>query len=120
MNAPAVRMFAPVLQQVERGLALPIPDRVRILRELEYDLEALYDQLLQEGLSEAEARRHALQALVPDSGTLLLGRYQGGHAWLVVRGAHSRRRRALLVRASTPVATSHGKRTRGGRLTRCW
>jgi len=46
MSTPAVRMFAPVLRQVEQGLALPLPDRVRILRELKYDLEELYDRFV--------------------------------------------------------------------------
>ena len=45
MRGPTARGFAPVLREVERGLALPIPDRVRILRELEYDLEELRDRL---------------------------------------------------------------------------
>ena len=70
MSGRAVRGFAPVLREVERGLALPIPDRVRILRELEYDLEELRDRLVAGGLSPEVARRQALQALVPDDATL--------------------------------------------------
>ncbi len=70
MSGPSARGFAPVLREVERGLALPIPDRVRILRELEYDLEGLCARLVAGGLSDELARRRALQALVPDSATL--------------------------------------------------
>ncbi len=70
MNGRAARGFAPVLREVERGLALPIPDRIRILRELEYDLEELRDRLVAGGLSPDVARHRALQALVPDRATL--------------------------------------------------
>ena len=70
MNGPAARGFAPVLREVERGLALPIPDRVRILRELEYDLEELCARLVAGGLSDEVARGRAVQALVPDRATL--------------------------------------------------
>lgn len=70
MNAAPVRMFVPALRQVERGLALPLSDRVRILRELEYDLEELYERFIREGLDPQEARDRALEALVPDSSTI--------------------------------------------------
>jgi len=70
MNAGAPRVFAPVLREVEQGLALPIPERLRILRELEFDLEELWGRLVSEGLSAEEAHRKALDALVPDTGTL--------------------------------------------------
>ena len=70
MTARARRVFAPVLREVERGMALPIPERIRILRELEYDLEELWGRLVADGLPAEEAHRQALDALVPDSGTL--------------------------------------------------
>ena len=70
MSGSAVGRFTPVLREVERGLALPIPDRVRILRELEYDLEELCARLVAGGLSDEVARGRAIQALVPDSATL--------------------------------------------------
>ncbi len=70
MSGPSARGFAPVLREVERGLALPIPDRVRILRELENDLEGLCARLVAGGLSDELASRRALQALVPDCATL--------------------------------------------------
>ncbi len=59
MSGPAARGFATVLREVESGLALPIPDRVRILRELEYDLEELSAQLVAGGLTEEAARGRA-------------------------------------------------------------
>jgi len=58
--------FAPILRDVERGLAIPIPGKVKILRELHADLEELQDRLVDEGLSPDEARGRALEALVPD------------------------------------------------------
>jgi hypothetical protein len=70
MTARTHRAFAPVLQEVERGLALPIPERLRILRELEFDLEELWGRLVADGIPTEEARRRALDALVPDTGTL--------------------------------------------------
>jgi hypothetical protein len=70
MNASVVGTFAPVLREVERGLALPIPDRIRILRELESDLEELMDRLVDEGFPPEEARTLALEALVPNAETL--------------------------------------------------
>jgi len=70
MSARPRRAFAPVLQEIDRGLALPIPERLRILRELEFDLEELWGRLVAQGLTADEARRQALDALVPDSGTL--------------------------------------------------
>ena len=59
VSGQAARGFAPVLREVERGLALPIPERVRILRELEYDLEELSAQLVAGGLTEEAARGRA-------------------------------------------------------------
>ena len=70
MSGPAAGGFALVLREVERGLALPIPDRIRILRELEYDLEELCARLVAGGLTEEVARGRAVQALVPDRVTL--------------------------------------------------
>jgi len=70
MTTRAVRSFAPTLREVEHGLALPIPDRIRILRELEYDLEELWGRLVADGVPTEEARRRALDALVPDAGSM--------------------------------------------------
>lgn len=75
MTTEAVRIFLPILREVERELTVPIPDRVRILRELEFDLEELRSRFVAQGLPAEEARIRALEALVPD-GTALreLGR----------------------------------------------
>jgi hypothetical protein len=75
MTTDAVRSFLPILREVERGLSVPIPERVRILRELEFDLEELRNRFMAQGLPAEEARIRALEALVPD-GTALeeLGR----------------------------------------------
>ncbi len=66
MSSGAARVFLPVLREVERGLPVPIPERVRILRELEFDLEELRKRLMADGLSPEQARARALEALVPD------------------------------------------------------
>lgn len=65
MSTRAARTFLPTLRRVEGELTVPIPERVRILRELEFDLEAFQERLVAEGLSELEAREKALEALVP-------------------------------------------------------
>ena len=70
MSGPAAGGFAPVLRKVDGGLALPIPDRIRILRELEFDLEELCARLVAGGLKPEVARGRAVQALVPDRVTL--------------------------------------------------
>lgn len=62
--------FAPVLREVERDLTLPIPARVRILRELQADLEELMDRFVDDGHPPDRARTMALEALVPDPETI--------------------------------------------------
>ena len=51
--------FTAVLRQVGRGLALPLQDRVRILRELSYDLEELSRWQLSRYDGKAYARNSA-------------------------------------------------------------
>ncbi len=70
MTTRAVRAFLPTLRKVESQLGIPIPARVRILRELEFDLEELRRQLEADGLPAEEARARSLDALVPDRRTL--------------------------------------------------
>jgi len=113
MNAGAPRVFAPVLREVERGLALPIPERLRILRELEFDLEELWGRLVSEGLSAEEAHRKALDALVPDTGTL--GELDRLHTPLYKRltrhltpGRLMLAERSALVLATTSVLLAQG------------
>jgi hypothetical protein len=83
VSTAASRPFLAVLRAVERELTVPLPERVRVLRELEYDLEALRDRLVDGGLSPELAETRALEALVPDGDTLrALGRV---HAPLYAR-----------------------------------
>ncbi len=57
--------FGEDLRQVAAGLDLPQPVRSRFLLELAADLEDLHTTLLAEGLGEEEARRRALNMLLP-------------------------------------------------------
>lgn len=66
MNAHLRHRRADVLREVGEGLTLPLPRRVRILRELSYDLESLTDLLIGQGVAAEEAHRRATQALAPD------------------------------------------------------
>lgn len=75
MSGPDGRTFLTTLREVDEELPVPVPDRVRILQELEHDLEGLRDHFLAEGLAADEARRRAVAALVPDAESLsALGR----------------------------------------------
>lgn len=62
--------FLPTLRKLDRDLTLPVPDRLRILRELEFDLEALCGELEARGVPSDEAHTRALNALVPGGATL--------------------------------------------------
>jgi hypothetical protein len=106
MSARADRVFLPILRELERELPVPIPERVRILRELEYDLEELRRRLQAQGLSAEEARFHALEILAPDGATLReLSRM---HAPLYVRFTHGLRgdRLRILERSAWAVAAA--------------
>ena len=70
MTARGGGAFTQVLREVGSGLTVPLPARVHILRELAYDLEALSERFVAEGLPMDEARRRASEALVPDAGAL--------------------------------------------------
>jgi len=70
MSARAERPFLPTLREIDRALAVSIPERVAILRELEFDLEELRARLEAEGLTTDEARARALDVLSPDGATL--------------------------------------------------
>jgi len=65
-----VSTFLPTLRRLDRDLTVPIPDRLRILRELEFDLQALSGELEARGMRPEQARARALDALVPDGATL--------------------------------------------------
>ena len=66
----AERAFLPVLRRLDGDMTLPLPERVRVLRELEFDLRALSGELESRGMPAGEARARALDALVPDGVTL--------------------------------------------------
>lgn len=106
MSAAAVRIFLPTLREVERDLRIPIPDRVRILRELEFDLEEFCDRLVAHGLPADEARIRALEALVPDGTALreldLLHASLYGRITRRLSGDHLR----VLERSALAVATA--------------
>lgn len=70
MSRERRRRFLPALRELEAGLALPIPDRIRILRELEFDLEELFRSFLDQGVPVEEARDRAVRTLVPDRRSL--------------------------------------------------
>lgn len=62
--------FTDALRRVGQGLALPLQSRVRILRELAFDLEELSADLMARGVPAEEARRRATEALVPEGPAL--------------------------------------------------
>ena len=65
-----LRAFLPTLRRLDRDLTVPISDRLRILRELEFDLEALSGEFEARGMPSEKAHARALVALVPDGATL--------------------------------------------------
>lgn len=106
MTARTVRAFLPTLREVGRALSTPIPNRVRILRELEFDLEELYGELLSRGVPKDEARRRAIEALVPDRTVL----HQLAHLHMPiyprVTGGMSEARVRLMERSALVLATA--------------
>lgn len=62
--------FARALDRVDRELALPAPERLRILQEMASDLEDLYEAYRERGMSEAEAVRQAETKLAATADTL--------------------------------------------------
>jgi len=105
MSTAALRHFLPVLRKLEGELAVPIPERVRILRELEYDLEELRDRFAADGLTLEEAEARALEALVPDPFAIReLGRLHTPLYGRLTRGVADHRLR--LVERSALAATA--------------
>lgn len=106
MSTAATRRFLPILRTLERELATPIPDRVRILRELEHDLEGLQARYVAAGMPPAEAEARALEALVPDLGSLHeLGRLHTPLYGRLTEGVAEERLR-LAERTSFALATA--------------
>jgi hypothetical protein len=106
VSTRAARVFLPDLRALEPELPLSIPERVRILAELEYDLEELRARFEGEGLSPEDARARALDALVPDPAVLMdLGRvHMPGYVRLTRSVALDRLQ--LAERAALAVATA--------------
>ena len=78
MTTDAMRAFLPTLRRLDGELALPLPSRVDVLRELEADLEDLTSSLVAAGHPIDAARRVALETLVPEGSTL--GELRSVHA----------------------------------------
>ena len=98
--------FQSTLRRLDRDLTLPVPDRVRILRELEFDLEALSGELAARGMSPEEARARALDALVPGGATLReLDRLHAPHYRRLTRHLSPGRLRAI-ERSALALATA--------------
>lgn len=87
MSDPAAGGFLPALRDVEARLSAPLPDRVRIVRELAADLEALRDGFMARGVPEPEASRRALEAVLP-----------GPDALRALERVHAPRYRRLVAR----------------------
>lgn len=121
--------FASVLNRVNRDLALPAPERSRILQEMASDLEDLYEAYRGRGMSEEQAVRHAEAALAASAETLAdLSRIHTPlHRRLAQRYAERGRHRAeqlllvLLVAAMlTWVAITQLSPALGGASTFFW
>ena len=114
MSVRADRAFLPTLRALERELAVPLPERVRILRELEYDLEELCGRLEGEGMPSEQARARALEILAPDGTTLReLGRLYTPVYVRLTRGLRCERlrvleRSALALAAATVLVIEAG------------
>ncbi|GMV06771.1 MAG: hypothetical protein AMXMBFR53_30460 [Gemmatimonadota bacterium] len=95
MSTMAGGAFADVLRQVGQGLALPLRSRVKILRELAFDLDELSADLMARGVPAEEARRRAAEALVPHAEALTaLDRIHAPLYQRVTRGVTAHRLRA--------------------------
>ena len=96
MSVGAEREFLPTLRALERELPVPLPERLSILRELEYDLEELRGRLEGEGMPSEQARARALEILAPDGPTLReLGRLHTPLYVRLTRGLRGDRLRVL-------------------------
>lgn len=105
MNTGTVRAFLPTLRRLDGELALPLPSRVDVLRELEADLEELTRSFVEQGQAIDDAHRMALETLVPDGRSLgeLRRVHTPAYARLARRLGESRVR--LIERSALAVAT---------------
>jgi hypothetical protein len=70
--------FTSELRAIAAALDLPAPARARILLELGGDLDDMHEALVGAGMTPAEARRRAIDVLVPEPATLaaLVGQHR--------------------------------------------
>jgi hypothetical protein len=105
VSTEAVRPFLPTLRRLDGELALPLPNRVEMLRELEADLEELTRSLVDQGHPIDEAREMALETLVPDRSSL--GELRRLHAPPYARLTHRLgEARVRLIERSTLAAAA--------------
>ena len=103
----AARAFLSTLRRLDRDLTIPVPDRLRILRELEFDLEELHSEFEARGMSAKEARARALDALVPDGAALgELDRLHASHYRRLTRHFNPGRLRTLERSALALITTA--------------
>ncbi len=105
MTRGSDRPFLSTLRRVERQLKVPISTRVRILRELEHDLEGRRGQLEAEGVEGEDARVRSLDTHSPDRktiqdlGRIYAPRYQRMTADLAQDRVRKLERTALVILA---------------------
>lgn len=89
-------MFLTRLERLEATLALPQPQRGRVLDELAADVEDLYRAYRAQGLDAAEAERRSLALLLPDAAAIadLERLHRPLYARMVSRLTHARRSHA--------------------------
>lgn len=96
MSTGVTRTFLPTLRRLEGELALPLPQRLSILRELESDLEQLTNDFVAQGHRMEHARAMAIEALVPEGLTLgELSRVHASRYARLTRGVSGSRLRVL-------------------------
>ncbi|MEM7415838.1 MAG: hypothetical protein AAF389_10110 [Gemmatimonadota bacterium] len=111
------------LRSIDASLSVPLPRRTALLRELRYDLDALTEELIAQGVPSVEARRRATTALVPDAGTLEslesvhASRYRRATAALDVRRLRGLER-GLLAAAMTVASVSGATMLASAGITR--
>lgn len=122
MITDASRVFLPTLRKLDGQLAIPLRKRLAVLSELEADLEELTRSLVARGRPEEEARRMALEALVPDGTAMgeLRRLHSSTYARLSQRFGRSRLRvieRTALVLVTTGVMTIEAAALMGADLS---
>jgi hypothetical protein len=105
-TAGAPRPFLPTLRRLDRELALPLPERVSVLREIEADLEELTGSLVAGGYRVEDARRMALDALVPAGSALSDLRHAHASAYDLLTSRLGGTRLRVVERTALALATT--------------